>query len=61
MNMLTEIPMIILKYKYYIFFNGFYRYLFVRSSIIESSFIVIRRIWIFAGNITAFCLDIIQE
>ena len=53
--------MVILQYKYYIFFNGFYRYLFVRSSIIESSLIVIRRIWIFAGNITAFCLDIIQE
>ena len=32
----------------------------VRSSIIESSLIVIRCIWIFVGNITAFYLDITQ-
>ena len=35
--------------------------LFIRPSIIESSFIIIHRIWIFVNNMAAFCLDIIQE
>ena len=33
----------------------------IGPSIIETSFIAIRRIWIFVGNIAAFCLDIIQK
>ena len=33
----------------------------ISPSKIESSFIVIRLIWIFVGNIAAFCLDIMQE
>ena len=32
----------------------------IRPSIIESLFIVIRRVWIFVGNIAAFFLDIMQ-
>ena len=33
----------------------------LRPSIVEGLFIVIRRIWIFVGNIAAFYLDIIKN
>ena len=33
----------------------------LRPSIVEGSFIVIRRIWIFVGNIAAFYLEIIKN